>query len=132
MAKMTEARFVENAWWRIDDVVTAAKKVAVTNDAVLEARDEIASNERRIAADAESGDPDAEYADSLRESIAEHRESLTKAHAERITALEETLRNAQHALALLQVRDPNPTDSMGEQPDGDEMGGVWVPGGNYV
>lgn len=132
MAKMTEARFVETAWWRIDDVVTAAKKVAETNDTVLEARDEIASNERRLAADAESGDPDAEYAESLRESIEEHRESLTKAHAERIKALEETIRNAQHALALLQFRDPNPTDSMGEQPEGDEMGKVWVPGGNYV
>jgi hypothetical protein len=130
MTKRSGLSINDGIYWRVSDVASCAKKADEAHDVLIDARDEIARDERILASGSEDLE-DAEYAASLRENVAEQRERLRKAHAQRVKALEDAVSCAQHALALVKFRDPEATDALGEQPDGGETGLVWV-GHHYV
>jgi hypothetical protein len=116
---------------QIDSLASAARKAEEANGDVNAARLYVGNALRGIASYDPANPEDAEELAETRESLEEHREELREAHAARIRALEAVLSEARTALALLRLRDPEPTDTIPEQPEGGELGFVWV-GAEYV
>lgn len=115
----------------MDEVASAARKAEEANGDVNAARLYVGNALRGIASYDPANPEDAEELAAARESLEERREELREAHSARIQALEAVLSEARKALALLRLRDPEPTDTIPEQPEGGELGYVWV-GAEYV
>lgn len=115
----------------LDSLASAARKAEEANGDVNAARLYVGNALRGIASYDPANPEDAEELAEARESLEERREELREAHAARIALLQSALSEAQTALALLRLRDPEPTDTIPEQPEGGELGYVWV-GAEYV
>jgi chromosome segregation ATPase len=131
MARRSESSVENSVDTLFDAVASVARKAEEANGDAFVARLYIGNALRSIAGYDPANPEDAEELAEVREELAERREELREAHAARIAALEAVLSEAHRALAMLKLRDPEPTDTIPEQPEGDEMGLVWA-GGTLV